>query len=123
MARILVIDDAALMRLYLRRCLENAGHEVEDWLPQSAMEVSERLVSSRPDLIITDYQMTGCNGVTVTRMAKNADPTIPVLVLTAFHGEEMETTLLRLGVRQILDKPITAESLIRSVQEALGEPP
>jgi CheY-like chemotaxis protein len=120
MPKILVIDDNAMMRLYLRRCLEKAGYEVEDWVPTSAMEIPERITASAPDALVTDYQMPGCNGLTVARMAQKANPRLPILVLTAFRSEEIEAGLLKLGVRQLLDKPIRAEDLVRAVEEALG---
>jgi CheY-like chemotaxis protein len=121
-SKILVIDDSAMMRLYLRRCLEKAGHSVEDWLPTSAMEVGERIEASAPDLVLTDYQMAGCNGLTVVRMARKTNAQMPVLVLTAFRSEEIESNLERFGVSAILDKPILAEALIQAIDAAL-EPP
>jgi CheY-like chemotaxis protein len=122
MTKVMVIDDSAMMRLYLRRCLEKAGFEVEDWLPLSAMEIPERLEASLPDVIVTDYQMTGCNGATVARMAQKGPKPVPVIVLTAFKQYEMEANLGRLGVKRILDKPISAEELVEAVKEALETP-
>lgn len=122
MPKVLVIDDNAMMRVYLRRCLEMAGYEVEDWLPLSAMEIPERITASAPDLVITDYQMAGCNGLTVVRMARKVNPQLPILVLTAFRSDEMEAGLERFGVRRILDKPITAEDLVQAVKEFLDHP-
>jgi len=107
------------MRLYLRRCLEKAGHEVEEWMPASAMEIQGKVAELMPDLVLCDYQMAGANGVTVARMVRKADPDLPVLVLTAFHEEQMEANLLRLGVRRVLAKPIHHEDLARAVGEAL----
>ena len=86
------------------------------------MEVPERITVAAPDVIITDYQMAGCNGLTVARMARKVNPELPVLVLTAFRSEEIEAGLERLGIQQILDKPIHAEDLVQAVQTALGEP-
>jgi CheY-like chemotaxis protein len=120
--KILVIDDNAMMRLYMRRCLEKAGYEVEDWQPTSALEVPERITASAPDVLVTDYQMAGCNGLTVTRMARKVNPQLPILVLTAFRSEEIETGLEKLGVQQVLDKPISAEHLVQVVKAALAEP-
>jgi DNA-binding NtrC family response regulator len=122
MAKILVIDDSAMMRLYLRRCLEKAGFEVEDWLPLSAMEIGERLEAMGPDLILTDYQMAGCNGVTVARMARKSNPKMPIIVITAFRNLEIESSLERFGVRTILDKPVSAELLVQAVKDALETP-
>jgi len=117
--KILVIDDSKLMRLYLRGRLEEAGYEVEEWLPLSAMEIPEHILASAPDLILSDYQMPGCNGVTVARMAHRANPKIPLLILTAFRDQEMESNLLRLGVKRVLSKPIEAGALVQEVEDAL----
>ncbi|HEX9011470.1 MAG TPA: response regulator [Holophagaceae bacterium] len=125
MPKILVIDDSRMMRLYLRRALEKAGHEVVDWRPLSAMEIPDKVAELAPDLVLCDYQMEGANGATVARMVRRADPELPVLVLTAFHEDQMEANLLRLGVRRVLDKPILHEDLAEAVAAALqpaGQP-
>ena len=48
-AKVLVIDDSKMMRLYLSRCLEKAGYEVEEWVPMSAMEAPDFIKSSAPE--------------------------------------------------------------------------
>jgi DNA-binding response OmpR family regulator len=121
-AKILVIDDSRMMRLYLQRCLTKAGYEVEEWVPASAMEVGGHVAASAPDLIVSDYQMPGCNGSTLVRMARKANAVIPLLVLTAFKDEEMEAGLLKLGVKQVLTKPIEPDSLLEAVRAALETP-
>ncbi len=108
------------MRLYLRGRLEDAGYEVEDWLPLSAMEIPEHIIASAPDLILSDFQMAGCNGATVARMVQKIDPKMPIIILTSFKTNEMDSNLQKFGVRQVLSKPIGAESLIRAIADALG---
>lgn len=120
-AKILIIDDSKLMRHYLRRCLEKSGYEVEDWMPFSAMEVTEHLIASEPDLLLCDYQMPGCNGLSVVRMAKRSCPTIPILILSAFCDDDMRTTFTRLGVDHVLSKPIKPELLIHTIQNTLSK--
>lgn len=119
MSRILVIDDSRMMRLYLRRALERAGHDVVEWMPLSAMEIPDKVAELAPDLVLCDYQMEGANGATVARMVRRMDPDLPVLVLTAFHEDQMEANLLRLGVRRVLGKPILHEDLAEAVAESL----
>jgi CheY-like chemotaxis protein len=119
-SKILVVDDSKMMRRYLRERIEEAGYEVEEWLPLSAMEIPEHLIASAPDLILSDYQMPGCNGATLARMAQRANPKTPLIVLTAFRDKEMESNLLRLGVRQVLSKPIRPRDLIQAIEDALS---
>jgi DNA-binding NarL/FixJ family response regulator len=121
MAKILVIEDSNLMKLYLRRCLENHGFEVEDWTPLSAMEVPDKITSSAPDLVLTDYQMAGCNGATVARMVQKANPKVPVIGLTADRSEEIVTNLKKFNVKQILYKPVDPEALAKAVKEELEQ--
>ena len=118
--KILVIDDSKMMRIFLRRCLEQASYEVEDWVPLSAMEVPEHITASAPDLILSDFQMPGCNGATLARMAMKTNPRIPVLILTAVRDEEMNANLMKFGVRQVLTKPIAAETLVQVVKDVLA---
>ena len=120
--KIVVIDDSPMMRLFLLRSLEKASFEVEEWMPLSAMEIPEHITASAPDLIISDYQMPGCNGATVARMVHKAMPNIPVVILTAFRDEEMESNLLRFGVRKILYKPIEPGTLVQVVKDILLDP-
>jgi len=121
MTKVLIIDDSQLMRLYLRRCLEKAGFEVEDWMPLSAMEIPDRVRDSAPDLILTDYSMTGCNGATVARLAQKVNPGLPVVVVTAFTDHETTSHLLKLGVRSVLHKPIPSDKLVSVVRETLEQ--
>jgi DNA-binding NarL/FixJ family response regulator len=100
--------------------VEKGGYEVEEWVPMSAMEVPDFIKTSAPDLILTDYQMPGCNGASLARMVQKADPTIPVLVITAFMDGEMESNLLKLGVRRVFSKPIEGDALLLAVAGALS---
>ena len=110
-----------MMRVYLRRCLEKGGFEVEEWVPLSAMEIPDKITESAPDLLLTDYSMAGCNGSTVARMAQKTNPDLPIIVVTAFMNEDMESNLVRLGVKRVLTKPITSEDLLKAVQEVMAD--
>jgi CheY-like chemotaxis protein len=118
-AKALVIENSLMMRLYLRRCLEADGFEVEDWVPLSAMEVVEKVQSALPDILFTGMQMQGCNGASVARMARKANPGLPVLVLACQPDAEVESGLLKAGATRVLWKPIPSEMLVREARRAL----
>jgi serine/threonine protein kinase len=120
--KVLVINDSKVMRLYLHRCLEQAGYEVEEWVPLSPVEVPDFVKASAPDLILSDYPMAGCNGASLARMLQKADLKIPVLVITSFRDEEMEANLHKVGVKRVLSKPIRSDALFWAVKSALEHP-
>lgn len=121
MAKILVVEDSTLMKVYLRRCLESHGYEVEDWTPLSAMEVPEKITSTAPDLVLTDYQMAGCNGATVARMVLKTNAKLPVICLTASRDEDITANLNKVQVKRILFKPVDAEALAAAVKTVLED--
>ena len=119
-ARVVVMDDSKLMRRVLTAFLEHAGHTVEEWEPMSAMEVPDRAAATEMDLLVCDFQMPGCNGATVARMARRAKPDLPILIVTALRDAETLDLLKKAHVAGILHKPIEEESFLRQVNEALG---
>jgi len=121
MSRIVVVDDSKLMRNLLRHLLERAGHEVETWEEVTAMEIPDRIGKGNPDLVITDYQMPGCNGLSVARMVKKTKPGIPVVVLTATHDPSMVDAMTRQEVSGILYKPLKEDELLAVVTRALAQ--
>lgn len=111
MAKIVVIDDSKLMRRFLRLHLETAGYEVEEWEDLSAMEIPGRIEASAPDLVLSDYMMPGCNGLTVAKMVRKASTSLPVLILTSHRDPDVIEQLRKQGVTEVLHKPLDVEQL------------
>lgn len=119
MAKVVVIDDMKVMRVFMRRALEKLGHEVIEWESPAATEIVERLQAEAPDLIITDYLMPGCNGATVARMAKRARKDLPVIILTSMRDEDLESSCIKQGADLVLHKPVTVDLLERELDRVL----
>ncbi len=119
MARIAIVDDSRLMQVLLRRILERAGHEVDVWADVTAMGIADLITAQTPKLIITDYSMPGCNGLTVARMARKVQPELPIIVVMATHDPTIMDALNRQEVSSILHKPILQEELMAAVGAAL----
>lgn len=119
MPKIVVVDDSKLMRNLIQHVLEESGHEVDAWSDVTALEVEGRILSADPDLVVTDYQMPGCNGLTVARMARKAKPGLPVIVVTATHDAAVMDALKNQAVSRILHKPLKVEDLTSAVAGVL----
>ena len=121
MARIAVVDDSKLMQTVLRRMLERAGHEVVIWEEVTAMEVAEHIAATDPDLLVTDYSMPGCNGLTVAKMARKAKADLPVVVVTATHDPAILSAMRNQEINSILHKPLQEAELLEALAKDLPE--
>lgn len=121
MSKIVVVDDSKLMRNLIQHILVQAGHEVDAWAEVTATDVADRTLASDPDLVVTDYQMPGCNGLTLARMARKAKPGLPIVVVTALHDAQVMEALKSQAVSRILHKPLKEEELLSTVAEVLAQ--
>lgn len=117
---ILVAEDNPDIRQYLEdSVLQPAGyrvHSVGDGL--SALTLAREL---RPDLVITDHQMPGMNGVELIRRLRADWESVPAILLTAEGSEGVMLEALRAGAIDYITKPFEAETLLAAVGRALAE--
>jgi signal transduction histidine kinase len=117
-ARILLADDNADMREYVRRILAER-YEVEALADGAAALASAR--ARRPDLVLADVMMPGLDGLGLTR-ALRADPAlrdVPVILLSARAGEDARIEGVGAGADDYLEKPFAARELIARVAARL----
>jgi len=101
--RILVIDDDKSARLLLERVLSRAGHTVT--LVDSGEQGLQLLAQHDYDLIITDKNLPGVDGLEVLRLARQAHPRLQAIVITGFPTPETKTSARDLGVFSYVTKP------------------
>ena len=82
MQKILVVDDEENIRELYRDELAEEGYRVE--MAENGTQALAKLESFRPDLVTLDVMMPGMDGIEVLRRIRAKDPSIPVLLLTAF---------------------------------------
>jgi two-component system response regulator (stage 0 sporulation protein F) len=83
MKKILVVDDEESIRELYRAELADEGYEVE--LAGDGREALRRLEAFRPDLVTLDIKMPGMDGIEVLRRIREKNPTIPVVLVSAFE--------------------------------------
>ena len=119
---VLVVDDDPGMLRAMTKVLANEGMQVTS--VSDPVAVVKKLADSekRFDLVITDLRMPMFSGRGVLALA-SALPELPVIIITAFGGPDVEIQALRLGAFAFLEKPIAAAQLIEVVKRALARSP
>src|SRR5713101_4476523 len=109
MEPLLLVEDKNELRAMLRKALERAGYDVDE-APDGAAAI-QKLRARRYLLVITDLKMPGASGLDVLRETKQADATIPVLLLTAYGSVEDAVAAMKEGAFDFLQKPVDLELL------------
>ena len=119
---VLVVDDDPGMLRAMTKVLASEGMQVTG--VSDPVVVVKKLADSekRFDLVITDLRMPMFSGRGVLALA-SALPGLPVIIITAFGGLDVQAQALRLGAFAFLEKPVAAAQLIDVVKRALARPP
>ena len=123
--RVLVVDDAGLVRRYYREILESGGYEVDEAL--NGVEAMERLLQQVCDLLIVDIFMPGMDGFETMRQVHQSRPDMPVIVisgqqfsLASEHAPDFLHMATRLGAVSSLQKPFKPSELLAVVNGSLS---
>ncbi len=118
MPTVLVVEDKTSLRQMLEEMLRAEGHGVVGLASGSA--AVERLRAGGPvDLVLTDWRLPGADGLAVLDAARLLDPTLPVLVMTAFGSIETAVDAMKRGAEDFITKPVDPDLLRLLVSRAL----
>jgi DNA-binding NtrC family response regulator len=116
--RVLVVDDEKNQREIYTLILEDDGYQVTT--AQSGEQALRFARENQFDLVLTDYMMTGMDGLTLLGELLKHDPSIMVVMMTAHGSVESVKEALRGGAFDYLEKPIDRDQLLKVVENALG---
>jgi DNA-binding NtrC family response regulator len=116
---ILIVEDKDSLRTMLRHALEAEGHGVLE--ARDEAEAVELLQSSWPALVLSDLRLPNGDGLGVLRAAKSIDPSMPVVVMTAFGSIQDAVAAMKEGALDFLAKPVDPDHLLLTVGRALAQ--
>ena len=116
MEPLLLVEDKPELRAMLRKALERAGHSVDEAADGST--AVNKIRSRRYLLVLSDLKLPGCSGLEVLHESKQADPTIPVILITAFGSIEEAVAAMKDGAFDFIQKPVDLEHLNLLVSRA-----
>src|SRR5215468_6518290 len=116
MEPLLLVEDKNKLRAMLRKALERNGFRVEE-APDGSAAI-QKLRAKRYQMVVTDLKMPGASGLDVLRESKQADSTIPVILLTAFGSVEEAVSAMKEGAFDFIQKPVDLDHLKLLVERA-----
>ena len=118
MEKILIIDDDKIISLMLKKMLLKDGYTVIE--AEDGEHGLEMVKKEHPDLVITDFQMPGIDGLEVLSEIQKLKTNLPVILLTGFGDVVLTIKSIQLGAFDYLEKPISPVQLKSTIQLALN---
>ncbi|MGH7677820.1 MAG: response regulator transcription factor [Gemmatimonadaceae bacterium] len=114
-----IVDDEASIRVALTRLCSAFGLNPQPYA--SAQELFDSLREGRrPDCLILDVHMPGMSGLEILEWLRERSYTIPTVMITGREDEQLRARSLALGAHAYLFKPVTAETLLNAIRNAVG---
>lgn len=115
MATILVVDDAAFMRMRISKILTEAGYEVIQ--AENGVQAIEEYKARKPDAVLLDITMPEMDGLTALREIRALDGNAKVAMVTALGQQQIVLEAVKAGAKDFLVKPCEGERVLAAVSK------
>ena len=117
--RVLVVDDAAFMRMMVKDILSKNGYEIVGEA-ENGMKALEKYQELKPDLVTMDITMPEMDGITAVKEIKKVDPGAKVVMCSAMGQQAMVIEAIQAGARDFIVKPFQADRVLEAIRKAGG---
>lgn len=118
MANILVVDDAAFMRLQLSDILKKGGHQVIGEA-ENGLDAIEKYAQLKPDLVTMDITMPVMEGIDAVKGIKKIDPDAKVIMCSAMGQQQMIVSAIQAGAKDFVVKPFQADRVLEAINKIM----
>ena len=119
MAKILIVDDAAFMRMMIKDILTKNGYEVIAEAANGAQAV-ELYKTHQPDLVTMDITMPEMDGIEAVKQIKAINPAAKVVMCSAMGQQSMVMDAIKAGANDFIVKPFQADRVLEAVNKIVG---
>lgn len=118
--KILLVDDVKFIRDLIRNTLASQGYSnfIEG---ENGYEAVEKFDEERPDLVISDIEMKGLNGLEALKKIREIDKNVPVIIMTGNPTEDYVKHAVEYGMTDFVAKPIDVNRLMAVIEKRLGQ--
>lgn len=117
--RVLIVDDAAFMRMMIKDILSKNGYEVVGEA-ENGVKAVEKYKELAPDLVLMDITMPEMNGIDAIKNIRSMDPGAKVCMCSAMGQQAMVIEAIQAGAKDFIVKPFQAERVIEAVRKVVG---
>ncbi len=116
---ILIVDDAAFMRMMIKNILSKNGYEIvgEAENGQVAVELYKKL---KPDLVTMDITMPEMNGIDGVKAIRNFDPNASIIMCSAMGQQAMVMEAIQAGAKDFIVKPFQQDRILQAIGRVLA---
>lgn len=118
MATLLVVDDAAFMRMRCAKLLTDNGYKVVE--ADNGLQAVKQYQTHRPDAVLLDITMPEMDGLSALREIRKLDPNAKVAMVTAMGQQSIVMEALKAGARDFVLKPFQTERVLATVRKLVG---
>lgn len=116
MAKVLVTDDAAFMRMMIKDILMKQGHEVYE--ANNGLDLLQKYPEIKPDVVTLDITMPEMDGLQAVKELKKIDPDAKIIMCSAMGQQVMVMEAVQNGAIDFLVKPFQPERVVEAVRKA-----
>lgn len=119
MPKVLIVDDAAFMRMMIKEILSKNNFEVVGEA-SDGKEAIQQYKDLNPDLVTMDITMPEMDGITSLKEIKKFDPEAKVVMCSAMGQQSMVIDAIQAGAKDFIVKPFQAERVLEAINKTLG---
>lgn len=116
---ILIVDDAAFMRMMIKDILSKNGYNVVGEAENGA-KAFEKYSELHPDLVLMDITMPEMDGIAALKKIKGSDPNALVIMCSAMGQQAMVIESIQAGAKDFIVKPFQADRVLEAVKKVVG---
>ncbi|HEX7714823.1 MAG TPA: response regulator [Bacillota bacterium] len=116
---IMVVDDAIIIRLMMKKILTEAGYNVIGEASTGAMAI-RKYRELQPDLVMMDITMPEMSGISALKAIRELDPAAKVVICSALGQKKLILEAMEAGATNFIIKPFEPDQVVTAVGQALG---
>jgi two-component system chemotaxis response regulator CheY len=117
--KILIVDDAAFMRMMIKDILVNNGYEILGEA-NNGLKAVELYRKERPDVVTMDITMPDMDGIAAVKEIRSQDPSAKIIMCSALGQQSMVMEAIQAGARDFIVKPFQPDRVLEALKKVLG---